>query len=204
MFVFDDSATSRKRQIAGLAVLLVTVAGGVGLGCYERFASPPDDLGGPIRVYPCLSAGGPDDPFGETEAARREARICKRRVDGDKKGRPNTPPARPGTEQQADRLHEALESAVCEYDRGARCDHLKPPRPATRYDVDLVRTVLQAQGFADAEVRLAVGGDPAPENSVVYAARLPGDTCLVGYTEMGSGADDPFLAGVLPHGGCLR
>lgn len=183
--------------MAGLAVAVLMIAGVTALAWLTTTTTASPDAAGPPRNFACAITGpSNEDPAKAAARQEHELEICRRQADDDTRRAPRSY-ADPESDSTDLRVLAAMSAAVCE----TRCGD--ETRPATRSDVELARTVLTAQGFADAEVRMYRPGDPAPDGSVVYAVRLPGDVCLVGFNEMGAVPRVHAPVGMLPGGRCL-
>jgi hypothetical protein len=190
VFVFDDAGATGRRAVAGVVVSVLVVVGGVAAWWFRPAAKATITSGN--GSYQCAILGS--DPAEEArglEICRRQAADAARRAP-----RPSQDPMDP----EVMRIFNAVFVATCDADPGWTCD---APRPANTADVTAVRVVLTGLGYPAAVVRLERAGDPAPDGSVVYAVRLPGDRCVVAFAAMGRGPNMNGVSGLLPSGECL-
>jgi hypothetical protein len=143
---------------------------------------PPAATAAPTRCVYNRPANATDDP-------------CKPRP-------PDGPPRAALTNAEkasAEPVRRAVEHAITS---AVSC----PPGGCTPSDLarisDDIRTALTAAGFPDSIVRPARPGDPAPTDSVVYAAPA-GPACLLGYYQPSTTQNRVQVDGPLAQGGCL-
>jgi len=189
----NEARSSTFQRVVTTAGVVVLSLLGTAAWWLRRAGTPTEaDGGADADSFSCSWFG--NDPASEARALE----ICRRQA-ADAARRAPRPSQVPG-DPDALRIDHAIGAICLDDDANWACD---APRSTTEADVATVRAALTRSGYPDAVVRLERPGDPAPDGSVVYAVRLPGDRCVVAYAAPGLVPGGTGLSGLLPSGECL-
>lgn len=188
----STSATQRRTMIIAACTAAALAAGCLAWWIHSH-RTPDTTTNNGSASFSCVQTAPHDDGY------------CERVTENVLRRRPPSPEQRTAAEQAHNEVRRAISRGTsCLPTAVASCSRSTAKHPPTDADAESARQSLSREGFPGSAARIARSNDPAPVGSLLYAAQIGAEACIVGHIiELPGGAGGGFIGGLLPNGSCL-